>query len=296
MQKYQDCYTSGEPPARHRSLSQSAETCAILAAAQFVQQCPHESADIYTDSTFAQTEHSRTLQGLPCYNPDIGTLLSQTSPHKLRQTSPHKLRLHKTKAHQNLQELWGFPLWEAAGNAFADVSAKAAATRDFQFLQDMLSEISEEELTQHAALHLFHRFLLDLSADEWAKKQAPRPSTNDLDQEAANTPANNRDDAWLSLSAGPSLQWECPALDHSWVMASNWPPWFTVPLFSWLSCINWQDDANTGPGVTGLELLVDFVLCTSCIPPIKSSTGQGYVNALDTTLHAPTTIRSWAQC
>ena len=49
------------------------------------------------------------------------------------------------------------------------------------------------------------------------------------------------------------------------------------------------------PGVTGLELLVDFVLCTSCIPRIKSSTGEGYVNVLETALHAPTTIRSWVQ-
>ena len=45
-----------------------AETCAILAAAQFVQACPQASAELWTDSTFAMTEHQRVLhpgRGLP---------------------------------------------------------------------------------------------------------------------------------------------------------------------------------------------------------------------------------------
>ena len=135
-----------------------AEECAIAAAAQFAQSCHHQTAEVWTDSTFAIAEHSPALGGEPCFYPDLANAIGQASP--------EKLQLRKIRSHQQLDKLCGLSLWAAAGNAFADATAKGVVARDFQFLRDILEELATSQADQHASLHLFHRFLLDLSAEE----------------------------------------------------------------------------------------------------------------------------------
>ena len=104
-----------------------------------------------------------------------------------------------------------------------------------------------------------------------------------------------RDSKWLALTPVNAAAFPVPPWDHRWVMASNWPPTFTKPLWDYLSGLEWQTPETLGPGVSGVELLVDFVVSTSTLPPVKSARLEGYIQVLEVPLHAPTTIRAWVQ-
>ena len=73
------------------------------------------------------------------------------------------------------------------------------------------------------------------------------------------------------------------------------PPFFTIPVWDYLSGLEWQPPSASSPGVAGVEILVDFVVTTACLPPIRNALGDGYVKVLEFPLHAPTTIRAWVQ-
>ena len=265
-----------------------AETCALAIAAQFVGACPQESAEVLTDSSCALTEHTRVLQDAPCLYPDISNQLAQSFP--------HKLRVRKIKAHQDPSSLTGLALWEYAGNSFADISAKAALQKDHQFLLDFMNEIAEEEQCDRAALHLFHRFLLDLSNEEWRLKQRLEsgPLEPHCDTNADPQPSTSNT-GWFALTPTSGEKFQLPPFDKKWVLASNWHPFFTIPVWDYLSGLEWQPPSASSPGVAGVEILVDFVVTTACLPPIRNALGDGYVKVLESPLHAPTTIRAWVQ-
>ena len=263
-----------------------AEICALTIAAQFVRACPQPQGEVLTDSTFAMAEHGRVLNEMPCQYPDIANVLGQSSP--------DKLRVRKIKAHQDPSALCGIALWECIGNMFADTAAKGACKLDHQFLRDILDEVADDESDQRAALHLFHKFLLDLSQEEWRLKQLGGPGPNQDQGEASSSGLSRCDLDWCSLTPADATKFDVPPFESKWVMASNWPPAFTIPLWNYLSSLEWQTSGQ-GPGVAGVEMLVDFVVSTACLPPLKSAQGNGYVQVLDTPLHAPTTIRAWVQ-
>ena len=266
-----------------------AEECAIAAAAaQFVQRCHHQTAEVWSDSTFAITEHSRVVNGEPSFYPDIANMMGQASP--------HKLCLRKVKSHQQLDKLWGLQLWVAAGNAFADTAAKDAVARDFGFLKDILEEVATSEADQHASLRLFHRFLLDLSAEEWRQKQAVAKGivSHEVASIADAMPAQ-KDSAWLSLCPSQVGVWAIPDFDRQWLLACSWPPQFTVPLWAWLQQLQWDQTSCGSVGVTGLELLVDFVVTTGHCPPVRATADGGYLSFREATLYYPVTQRAWVQ-
>ena len=214
----------------------------------------------------------------------------------MSQSSSHKLKVRKIKAHQNPENLWGAALWEVAGNAFADISAKRALDHDHQFLREVLDEISEDELNQKAVLHLFQKFLLDLSLEECRLKQAHEQGQTQTQEEIDRIPnVHERDTNWLALTPTDTKKFDLPPFHKNWILASSWPPCFTIPLWEYLSDMEWQDSSFASPGVSGIEILVDFVVCTSCLPPIRNAQGDGYVHVLQVPLHAPTTIRAWVQ-
>ena len=264
-----------------------AETCALTVASQFVSACQHPTGEVLTDSLFAMAEHARVLAEMPCLYPDIANVLAQSAP--------SKLQLKKVKAHQDPSKLSGLELWECAGNAFADCSAKGALQLDHQFLRDTLQEIADEESNQKAALHLFHRYLLDLSHEEWRLKQQRGPPSSQEQREASGMGVTHRDREWHALTPLVVAKFPLPPFSNTWIMASSWPPFFTVPLWNYLSSLEWQTSPDQGPGVSGVELLVDFVVVSVTLPPLRDAQGNGYKQVLDSPLHPPTTIRAWVQ-
>ena len=147
--------------------SNRAESGVVLAAAQFVQRTRQEAAEVLGDSTSAISEHSRVLrEECPRY-PDMADAMAQADA--------QRLKMQKVKAHQQLQNLWGLPIWHALGNDCADLAARNARKRDYQRLFDTLDQAAECEQEQRDLLLVFHRYLMELSQEEWKlKKQALR--------------------------------------------------------------------------------------------------------------------------
>ena len=107
---------------------------------------------------------------------------------------------------------------------------------------------------------------------------------------------------WTSrVPAGPGFTLSLE-MAEDWVLACTWPPWYTCPLWAWLSRLRWPTDATdhaASEGCTHLELLVDFVGSTGVCPPLAiSDPGGGQVPVDPRTLQGsllPGTMRLWTQ-
>ena len=77
-------------------------------------------------------------------------------------------------------------------------------------------------------------------------------------------------DSWLRLNDGIFQATTLPPAPRAVLLACSWPPWFTVPLWRWLQDLRWQQPSaheRAPPGITYLELLLDFVVTTGLVPP-----------------------------
>ena len=243
-----------------------AETIAILQAARLASSSGAPSAEIWTDSTFAMSEWQRALAGSTATWPDLGEELQQVA-------SVH-ITVHKVSSHQNLDDLWGLEQWLAAGNHVVDTAAKAALQREFPVVQAITGNAADFFAEQRDLLWLFWRYLLQVSQEECrllrqlAKeiKAHGAPAQNDK-QEVPRLPCLA---TWEMQDAGPFQSWQIPAASREWLLACSWPPWFTVPLWGWLSGLQWSQQPLRKKAVTGatyLELVVDFVASTKVCPP-----------------------------
>ena len=268
-----------------------AELCAIVATAKLTMHSQHQNATVYSDSTFAICEHTRAVAQLPSEHPDIGNLLQQSSP--------LCLIMEKVKSHQDQASLSGMELWHAAGNSFADAAARASCLHDYSFLVDVMEEIAHDVSKQTDLLSVFHRYLLQLSEEEWKLKCHRNSEAKVATQVAAqmHTPSQ-RFLQWSSQYQGqcqsPPLL--LPDLADDWVLAANTPPWFTTRVWAWARKLCWSPVSPKNPGVTSLELLVHFVYEMSLVPPAHSSgSSTGWVKITGDSLHQPVTVQEWTQ-
>ena len=92
-----------------------------------------------------------------------------------------------------------------------------------------------------------------------------------------------------------------PEYRDTWLLATSWPPWFTVHIWGWLRTLRWPavaPDASTCLGASHLELLVNFVQVTGVCPPTKLVHTKGWTEFLDprvspTADMAPEGLRHW---
>ena len=64
--------------------------------------------------------------------------------------------------------------------------------------------------------------------------------------------------------------------DGALLIDLRWPPWFAVSLWKWCATLGWPDGPPFSPdgGITYLELLVNYVVVTGCLPPAKCGKGS----------------------
>ncbi|CAE7620120.1 unnamed protein product, partial [Symbiodinium sp. KB8] len=243
-----------------------AETIALLQAARLASSSGALSAEIWTDSTFAMSEWQRALAGSTATWPDLGEELQQVA-------SVH-ITVHKVSSHQNLDDLWGLEQWLAAGNHVVDTAAKAALQREFPVVQAITGNAADFFAEQRDLLWLFWRYLLQVSQEEYrllrqlAKEIKAHGAPAQTDNQAV--PRLPCLATWEMQDAGPFQSWQIPAASREWLLACSWPPWFTVPLWGWLSGLQWSLQPLRKKAVTGatyLELVVDFVASTKVCPP-----------------------------
>ena len=192
--------------------------------------------------------------------------------------------------------------WHAAGNHVADLAAKAAVLADLDIVQQTLDRAAQHVLAQEDLLNVFWRFLLALSFAEYQLLQRQRPQDNlTVDGPCPTEDAAEVDCAdgsfkgWLQLNDGPFAAGNLPAVPRPVLLACSWPPWFTIPLWSWLRSLEWQvvpPRARARPGITYLELLVDFVVSTGVVPP-ESREAAAETTVPATQWPRPVTTRAW---
>ena len=236
---------------------------------QVVMACQHASAlgapdtCIGTDSAFVVREWSRLRAGGHGTYPDL--------TRQLLQSWRRNFTVYKAAAHTDLRTVHGPQWWTAAANAAADKAAKHAVDSDYQFLRSLVNEIAQEARDQADEHLIFCRFLVAISAEEnrlkkVVKREELRTDADDL-SEVANSVQFQR---WLALSPGCARARALPRLEHDWLLASSWPPWFTWPLMQWLCTLNWTlpaDSPAVAMGTTYAEFIVNFVVCTAVMPP-----------------------------
>ena len=212
------------------------------------------------------SEWQRALAGSTATWPDLGE--------ELQQVASVRITVHKVSSHQNLDDLWGLEQWLAAGNHVVDTAAKAALQREFPVIQAITGNAADFFAEQRDLLWLFWRYLLQVSQEEC---RLLRQLAKEVKAHGAPAQDDNHDvprlpclSAWEKQDAGPFQTWQVPVASREWLLACSWPPWFTVPLWDWLSGLQWSLQPLRKKAVTGatyLELVVDFVASTKVCPP-----------------------------
>ena len=296
--------TSGQVPAAFAVIVQGlvpgsqtinrAELCAVLQAVRAAWLGGFNSIEIWTDSQYVIRIWQMGVVSPGEANYDLSV--------QLLYWKKCNVQLWKVASHQNLDALTGMEQWHAAGNHFADLAAKAAVHADLDIVKQTLHRAAQHVLAQEDLLNVFWRFLLALSLAEYRLLQRQRPQDHlTIDKPCPTEDATDIDCAegsfkgWLLLNDGPFAAGNLQAAPRPVLLACSWPPWFTIPLWSWLRSLEWQvvpPRARAPPGITYLELLVDFVVSTGVVPP-ESREAAVETTVPTTQWPRPVTTRAW---
>ena len=218
---------------------------------------------IGTDSMFVIREWARLRDG------GCGTYPDLTS--ELLQSWRRNFTLFKVSAHVDLDTVGGEPWWHSAAKSVADHAAKQSVCHDYQFLRDLVNEMALDAQGQAAEHLLFAKFLVAISSEENRLKKLTRRETSGVDYASLEEVSESEQfQRWLELSPVPAQVKVPPRLEQDWLLACNWPPWFTWPLMHWLGQLSWTMPAEnplTQVGTTYIELIVNFVVVTKVLPP-----------------------------
>ena len=262
-----------------------AETAALVQVARLANRHPEYIFQTWTDSSSALQcltawLHGREIQTITA---PVGDLLQH-----LPNQRPGNLQLFKVKAHQTFHDLADEDLPVALGNWAADEAAKAAEKADLSCVPEYVQEVADWYQEQESRFYMFCQYLLELTkAVTRLRKTAgagaatPRGTTEleapQAQQWRALQPTLPTCCVDLPFHVGPPKRKQIPA----------WPEWFLLSILEWGRELQWPQAANTDgyhhlSGITFLELMVNYVVCTKKLPPVRS-TWQGetcYVDPL----------------
>ncbi|CAE7736117.1 unnamed protein product, partial [Symbiodinium sp. CCMP2456] len=267
-----------------------AEVAALVQTAIIATDHPEHVFHVWADSSSAL----RTLQAWLDCSPEeapppspAGDILALLPARR-----PCNLALHKVKSHQNLREAPPTELLYALGNHVADTAAKAAEKDDLPGLRNQLDSVAQWCGEQEENLFAFFQYLLEVT-------KAVANLRSGLDQQVADNSWAEADEAgrlqqWCALN-GPEQRYFLPPAGpadptRAIQQQTAWPPQFLHCLYSWSQQLRWPAaDATFTPhklaGITFLELLTNFVVCTGRLPPVqlKSGTALQWIELTDAT-------------
>ena len=197
-----------------------------------------------------------------------------------REWCMERFSLQKVKAHVETSSLVMVEdKWNAVGNNAADVAAKMARYREHPLVVNMVQTVIQNDLEQSSRIVEVFKFFATVSKTRMkllaAKKLDARPETHDGQ-------AHEGSIQFL-------LDWE--PQDHAIAVRQEIDPRvfqaitcgnvFGSAVWDWLHTISWNTDTspvrrgNNDPGITWLELVVNFTLLTGIhVPLIYNREGQ----------------------
>ena len=200
-------------------------------------------------------------------------------PHNLPELMTGNVTIRKVKAHQDLQAVAmhdePLNLMCAMGNSFADAAAKHARGQDLEIVQLTCQQVYDWYAIQQEALTMYSTFLLALAKIVVPLKQAyrrdlaPTGAVDETQQKAT----------WAALQQPSTMVGHQIGLPQTFTAAgTGWPQWFVSALEHWTGSLRWPvvaDRLERHAGITYLELLLNFAVCTGHLPPVRRLSASG---------------------
>ena len=263
-----------------------AEVAALVQVVRLAAALPQQTFHAWADSSSALSVVQKWLDSTvdEPFSSSAGDLLALL-PHR----RPSNLVLHKVKSHQHLHEVSEEELLPALGNHAADLAAKAAEKEDLNGLSDQLASIADWYELQENNLFACFQYLLELTKAVGQLRSASQTTTDD--NLSADADATRRTQQWCALDdqyqqcspppPGP------PDLESRLQRTTAWPTGFLHSIYDWSRQLQWPTAAAPAvhalTGITFLELLANFVVCTGRLPPLRVTTcaKPGWVDLVD---------------
>ena len=253
----------------HQSIDR-AEVLALLQVCIMAANMPRVLCIGFTDSQFALDLVQGWDAALWCRNAGAPMIHQDLFEALAVQRKPPNLELRKVKAHNTVAMASDSDLRYVLGNVVADAAAKHARLSDLSVVIDLAKEINDWHEWQREGMKMFCQYNVELTR-----------AVATLDKATTTAPdgasAHERDDtelveAWLQRSVGEIVAQPPLQLPETWPTDSSWPQWFLAALWVWQDGLQWPPALNRrlhrGEGITFLELLVNFVVTTTKLPPI----------------------------
>ena len=251
-----------------------AELLALLHVCKYAQALPDLTFEAVTDSQYAleavqSWDLDRVRQGQPLpTNFDLFAAFELAS-------KPPNLQLRKVKSHQDPTTAPLEEVRHVLGNMAADVAAANARRQEFACVLDVVGEVAQWHKTSKEAFELYCCYNQELTKAVALRDQNAR--TTGLDAAGFAKPDPTEADLalqWLrSSTGGPNA---VPPLEFPshWPTTGQGPQRFLASSWVWRNGIRWPEQVvgrqHRGEGITFFELLVNFVVTTRSLPPIKS--------------------------
>ena len=252
-----------------------AEYCAIIQALQMARYFAGCEAVIWSDSANAL----KAVGASSGYGtmPSARHFASDLEPDNLLLLRKGVL-LRKVQAHQDLAaaSLNGPPheAFTALGNAIADSAARTALREDLPLSAECCQHVLEWRQQQEQCFRLFCRYLTELTKIVVPAKRSVRAAA--MPSVEATVQPTTVSSPWLHLqpeAAACPLQVSVNTVHHHW--PGGWPDWYGTALLQWLEDLRWPRDLaapSRHAGITYVELLVNFVVTTAVLPPVRLAT------------------------
>ena len=158
----------------------------------------------------------------------------------------------------------------------ADQAAARARQQEFSCVLDILDEVIQWHETSKEAFELYCVYNSELTRSVAVLDKSTRSALSETATSATKPDPTEEELAqqWLCNSTGGTAHVPPLELPNHWPTAGHWPQTFLAALWVWRNGIQWpavtQDKQIRGAGITFFELLLNFVVTTQTLPPVKS--------------------------
>ena len=165
------------------------------------------------------------------------------------------------------------------GNFWADLAAKEARMADLALAQRDTDSVIQWRAKQHDMNYLYSQYLVQLSkAVVAARTFSPDEGAEEVEVQLD---AGFQAEQWQALAVYGYPALEYPALSDQTLMEMQRPPWYPQSLWRWATGFKWPQSSpreDCCRGITSLELLLNYIVCTRCLPPRRTfkSDPHGY--------------------
>ena len=280
-----------------------AELCAAVQAVRIGRITAQAPVTIVTDSAYVMYVFAQFRSGKAAEF--MSTAANLDILYHLEEAWYDAISTVKVKSHLDPCKVPDDAVWHVLGNQQADVACQSALAMDLSVVTEMTDAVMGYYTKQHMALQQVHEYLVALNAATTVRRngttvdQVPS-SAHARPQLSEHSPVVQE---WIAerMPQLPPFESDVPPWEvfriSSWGVHFAWRAWHWAQTLEWVECSPQRQ--THFPGTTTLELLVNFIVVTSSLPPTPYKAAAGGIDYMDFTEPGaslcPVPIRSWLQ-